>query len=100
MDVITITSPDWNIQAMADGWADDDTLTAAQARDCADAEYAWLINNTSARLRGWAFTGTGFSGPINKDAVTEILNLISDAVDYVLTMLDEIKAETSAVKVA
>jgi hypothetical protein len=96
MELITITNEAWTIATMRADWADDDSLTGAQVAMCADLEYAWLINNTGDRLRGWSYTNGSFTGPIRRDAVTEILGLIGEAVDYVLSAMIEIMTEPAA----
>jgi hypothetical protein len=96
MQHITITSTDYTIEAMRADWADDPELTHAEIMACADAEYAYLINNTGQVMRGWAYTGAGFSGPVRADVIQQIGALQMAAADYVLSVLREIKAECAA----
>jgi hypothetical protein len=93
MELITITNEAWTIEAMRANWADDDTLTAPQVALCANLQHAWMVNSTGDRLRGWSYNGRGFTGPIYRDAVTDILSLIVEAVDYVVSAVAETTAE-------
>jgi hypothetical protein len=97
MTRIEIKSTEWMIEAMREAWAEqgagDEALTSAEISAAADAQYAWLINHTETQLPGWRFTGGTFVGPIVADAPMRILNLISESADYVLGVMDEIKAE-------
>jgi len=97
MTIISINSPDWTIEAMRADWADDTSLTAAEVNACADAEYAYLINHTHESLRGWSYDGTGFTGSARNDALQLIGQLRSEAIDYVLSNLDEIRAELATI---
>jgi hypothetical protein len=91
--MIEITSPEWTIEEMAAGWADDETLAAEQITDCADTEAAWLVNHTGEYLPGWGFAHGTFSGPARSDAITEIMSLFVLASDYVIEHMDEICGE-------
>ena len=87
--MMTVTDPDWSHDEVTRGWEDDPT-SAPYAAVCADTEHAWLINNTHAALPGWQFEDGTFSGPYY-DGVLAVLNqLVSEAVDFVISVLDEI----------
>lgn len=90
---ITISSPEFTHAEFVTDWLNGGELTDAQAADAADAQYAYLVNNVGTKLPGWTYGPQGFTGALRADALTEILNLISDAVDSVVLALDEIKAE-------
>lgn len=95
--MITISSPEFTIEGMRANWADDPSLSAAEIAACANAEYAWYVINVGERMRGWSFgVGGTFTGPARNDAVMEILDLRSDAADYVVERLYEIKADVAA----
>jgi len=87
---IEIKSTEWEIEEMTKSYMEDASITAAQARACADTEYAWLINNTGTKMSGWSFTGGVFSGQIRNDALSQIMSLLVEASDYVLEHLDEV----------
>lgn len=93
---ITIVSAEWTHAELRKGWADDATLTPAQLDACADAEYAHLVNSAGEIGAGWTYANGVFSGPAKGDAISKIMELLTSASDYVLSVLDEIKAETPA----
>ena len=94
--IITINSQDFTIETMRAEWAEDAELSAAEVTEFANEEYAWLVLHTGETLRGWTYTGDGFTGPARTDAVEMVLQLMSDATDAVLAMADEIKADVAA----
>lgn len=92
--MITIISEAFTIADMRADWADDESLTGAQVSACADAEYAYLVNEVGDKMRGWSFEGRGaFTGPARLDAISLIGELKIAAVDWVIEHLEEIKAE-------
>lgn len=98
-DMISIESPAFTIEAFRAGWSDDETLSKAQLDEMANAQYAWLINETGKQddLRGWTYTGHGFTGPWRSNgALTAISTLIGESVDYVISVEAEIRAEIAA----
>lgn len=91
--MIEINSTEWTIEYFKGEWAEDETLTPAQVSECADAQYAYLVNEAGAAIRGWTYTGAGFAGPLrDTDVLTAIMALLGASVDYVVSVLDEIKA--------
>ncbi len=100
---MTITDTEWAIDGLTEQWADAET--AAMARACADAQYAWLILNTHQRLAdlglpGWYYDGGisgSFSGPATSsvDTYATILGLITESIDYVTDNLGEIRADAT-----
>lgn len=96
-DIITITNVDWTMAGLRTDWADDAQLDAKLIDAFADAQYAYLINNTGATLRGWAYTGDGsFTGPARADAISLIYGLMTASADYVLALADDIRADVAA----
>jgi hypothetical protein len=97
MQIISIQSAEWTHAEFQADWADDET-TADIAAACADAEYAYLINQAGTVLSGWQYDGLrgAFTGSARADAITLIGELICAAVDYVLEHVDEIRADTQA----
>lgn len=93
---INITGEEFTIEYMRSDWADDTSMSPAEINAAADLEYAWLTNNTHEKMRGWSYTGTGFSGPARPDAVSLIFDLQVEATDYVIEHLDELRAEVAA----
>lgn len=95
--MIEIKSVEWTIEGFKGEWADDWTLTPAQVSACADTQHAFLVNETSAMIRGWSYTGAGFAGPLrNNDVIGKIMTLLGASIDFVVDNLDEIKAENPA----
>lgn len=94
--MITISSPEWTNEAFRTEWAEDGTLSHEEIAACADAQYAYLINHTGEAMRGWSYTGKGFTGPVRNDAIEIINNMIVNAVDYVVEGLAEICADVAA----
>ena len=94
--IITISSPEYMIESMRADWADDPDLSPAMVNACADEEYAYLVNHAHEMLRGWTYTGTGFTGPARNDALQLIGELRSAAIDHVLSNLGEIREELDA----
>lgn len=101
---MTISSPEWTIEGMTAGWADEETPEVARA--AADQQYAWLILNTNrylrernSDLRGWSFDGTtgSFSGPAtNWSGVPDTIEgLMMVATDYVCEIIDDIRKEVA-----
>lgn len=95
MQIIEIKSTEWTIEGFRALWADDATLTPAQVDACADAQYAYLVLSVRDHMRGWNFGPEGFTGPARADAISEIMNIVTKAVDYVIAHLAEIKAEAA-----
>jgi hypothetical protein len=93
MQLITITSQDYTIEAMRIEYAEDPSLSNAEITALADAEYAYLINHTGEALRGWSYTGAGFTGPSRSDAIMGIMELMVAAVDHALGALVLIRLE-------
>lgn len=88
-NMITVSGDIFTIDSMRADWADD-AYTAAQVTALADAQYAYLINHTYDVLRGWSYTGDGFTGPARSDAVALIMQLMTDSGDYVAANLFDI----------
>jgi hypothetical protein len=95
MYLITIKSAEWSMDEMRKVWAgEDETLTPAQVDACADTEYAHLVTSAGEIGSGWTYSDGAFTGPATADAINKIMELLVAASDYVLSVLDEIKAET------
>lgn len=90
---ITINSPEWTTAELTAGFAEGETPEIGA--EAADAMVAWLVLHTHETLPGWAFTAAGFTGTARADAVEKILSLISDATDYVIEHMDEIRADVA-----
>ncbi len=85
---MTITDPDWALEAIIEGWMDDEPEDVA--RECADTEVAWLINHTHEYLPGWSYSDDGsFSGPPIDGALGAIQGLFVEAADFAVAHLDE-----------
>lgn len=89
---MTLTDDDWTAEAIAACYADSGD-TAPYAADCADTELAWLINHVADYLPGWHCVDGGFSGPPYDNALGLIMDMVTEAADYVLSVLEEIAAE-------
>lgn len=91
---MTIADTDWTTEEQAKCWADDDTLTPEQCQRAADTAEAWLILHLHEQMRGWNYDGNGvFTGPADTEkAYGGLLAAWTDAIDYTIEHLDEIRA--------
>lgn len=84
---ITIADTDWTITAQAAEFEANDE-TPEQAREMADMQEVWLINNSREHLpSAWRYVGNGvFEGPVIGTDLNKIVDVIGslqiEACDY------------------
>lgn len=92
---MTITIKDATYDESLAAWMDGGEPRET-GQGCADLQEAWLVNETHTHIRGWRYVGNGtWTGEARGTIVDELLALHTEAIDYVVEHLDEIRAEAA-----
>jgi hypothetical protein len=94
--MMVIKDSDWTLAGLAKSFEDEET--PAVAIDAANTVHAWVIVNMSKHLGfGWTFTDGAFETPYTPNvSAPAVLALMTEAIDFAVEHLDEIRAEAEA----